>query len=212
MTCSLVAYTFIETFLEKNLAYNNKLYIPSSFQAAFKKMASNNLTIVISSLLLLQLAFTAFADNEYAPAAEQKVDVVVEGMVYCQSCKNFGTWSLSDAEPIPSAKVSVICKNQRDQVSYYKAFETDGNGYFFAEIEGFKMSHYLLEHPLQSCLVKLVSSPLENCSLLSNLNYGMYGAPLRYEKKKLMGRNYEAVIYAAGPLAFRPADCPTIHY
>lgn len=163
--------------------------------------------------MMFQLVVPSLATYENVPTAAKKVDVVVEGMVYCQSCKHFGTWSLSEAEPIPSAKVSVVCKNHRDQVSYYKAFETDGNGYFYGELEGFKLSNYLFDHPLQSCNVKLVSSPLENCSLLSNVNYGMYGAPLHFEKKTLAGRNYEAVIYTAGPLAFRPANCPpTTHY
>ncbi|KAJ0045863.1 hypothetical protein Pint_06560 [Pistacia integerrima] len=149
------------------------------------------------------------AAHENATATERKVDVVVEGMVYCQSCEHYGTWSLSEAETIASAKVSVICKNEKDQVSYYKSFQTNDNGYFYAQLEGFKMNNCLVEHPLQSCSVKLLSSPLENCSLLSNVNYGMYGASLRYERKKLFGKSYEAVIYAAGPLAFRPSNCST---
>ncbi|OMP07098.1 hypothetical protein COLO4_07629 [Corchorus olitorius] len=47
-------------------------------------------------------------------------------------------------------------------------------------------SYTLLDHPLQSCSVKLVSSPDENC------NNGIDGSPLRYE----------------GPVAFRPAPSP----
>ena len=179
-------------------------------------MVSRQLIVVISTLLLLPLAFPSVAANEYAPAkpVEKKVDVVVEGIVYCQSCDQFGTWSLTGSEPIPSAKVSVVCKNHRGQVSYYKAFEADSKGYFYAQLEGFQMSHDLLDHPLQSCKVKLVSSPNENCSLLSNVNYGMYGSPLRFKDKVLKGgRYYEAVIYTAGPLAFRPNHCPpTTHY
>lgn len=168
-------------------------------------MVSNKLLILVSSLLfLLQLAFPTLMAAEPA----KKIDVVVEGIVYCQSCEQAGTWSLSGAKPIPAAKVSVICKNQKDQVSYYKVFETDGNGYFYAQLEGFTMTQSLLEHPLQACHVKPVSSPLQNCNLLTNVNYGLYGSPLRYENKKLFGSNYEAVIYAAGPLAFRPDHCP----
>ncbi|KAL6990864.1 hypothetical protein U1Q18_008987 [Sarracenia purpurea var. burkii] len=161
------------------------------------------------SLLLLSLAFSFVAANEQVPAkaADRNVSVVVEGMVYCQSCEREGTWSLSGAEPIPAAKVSVICRDYRTRLSYYKAFETDAYGYFYADLEGFKMSHYLLDHPLTSCRVKLVSSPLESCNLFSNVNYGLNGSPLRYENKRLLGKNYEAVIYAAGPLAFGPPHC-----
>ncbi|KAF2296293.1 hypothetical protein GH714_037275 [Hevea brasiliensis] len=120
-------------------------------------------------------------ENAPTKPAEKEVDVVVE--------------------------VSVICKNHMKQVSYYKAYETDEHGYFFAQLDGFKMENNILDHPLQSCHVKLVSSPLANCSLLSNVNYGINGAPLRYENKILRGSHYEAVIYGAGPLAFRPAHC-----
>ncbi|XP_040993012.1 non-classical arabinogalactan protein 30-like [Juglans microcarpa x Juglans regia] len=167
-------------------------------------MASSQLLILLSLLMLLLLAFPSITAAEQ----EKKIDVVVEGVVYCQSCEQTGTWSLSGAKPIPAAKVSVVCKNHQDQVSYYKVFETDGNGYFYAQLKGFKMSQCLLEHPLQACHVKSVSSPLQNCNLLTNVNYGLYGFSLRYETKKLLGSNYEAVIYAAGPLAFRPDHCP----
>ncbi|GAV88079.1 Pollen_Ole_e_I domain-containing protein [Cephalotus follicularis] len=163
----------------------------------------------ISFLLLLSLAFPSVVahDNTTKPV-EKHTDLVVEGMVYRQSCDHYRTWSLSDA----SAKLSVICKNQKNQVSYYKAFKTNDEGYFYAHLAGFKMTHYLSDHPLQSCHVKLVSSPLENCSSLSNVNEALNGAPLRYENKVLKGRNHEAVIYAAGPLAFSPSQCPTNHF
>ncbi|XP_044460456.1 uncharacterized protein LOC123192053 [Mangifera indica] len=88
---------------------------------------------------------------------------------------------VEEAEPIAAAKVSVICNNEKGLVSYSKDFRTNDNGYFYAQLEG----------------------------LLSNVNDGMYGAPLRYEKKRLFGKSYEAVIFTAGPLAFRPSNCPT---
>ncbi|XP_061351757.1 non-classical arabinogalactan protein 30-like [Gastrolobium bilobum] len=169
-------------------------------------------SFIILFVLLLVVAFPNIEAGEDAPKiTEKKVDVVVEAMVYCQSCEHFGTWSLTGAKPIPSAKVSVTCKNNKGHVSYYKVFDTDKNGYLYAPLEGFKMQNYILDHPLQSCYVKLVWSPLESCSLLSNVNYALNGAPLRYENKKLHGSIYEAVIYAAGPLAFRPSDCSHIN-
>ncbi|KAK8508240.1 hypothetical protein V6N13_055683 [Hibiscus sabdariffa] len=172
-------------------------------------MATTHRAIMISFLLLLPLALAAY---ETVPQ-EKKTEVVIEGMVYCQSCDNYGSWSLSKAESIAAAKVSVVCKNQRGQVSFYKVFETDTKGYFFAELEGFKMSNSLWDHPLQSCVVKLVGSPLESCNVMSNVNYGLYGSPLRYESKMLYRKDYDVVIYAAGPLAFRPAQCPApTHY
>ena len=177
-------------------------------------MARGQLIILISTLLL-PLAFPSVFANEYAPAqpAEKKVNVVVEGMVYCQSCELFGTRSLTGAKPLPSAKVSVICKDYKGRISFYKAFEADKGGYFYGELKGYEMSHRYVEHPLQACKVKLVGSPDEKCSLLSNVNDGMYGAPLRYENKRFVSEKYETVIYAGGPLAFRPNHCPPpAHY
>ncbi|XLS64251.1 hypothetical protein HN51_024225 [Arachis hypogaea] len=167
---------------------------------------SQSMAYMIRSFLLLSTLFLILA---ITPNIEAK-DVVVEAMVYCQSCDHIGTWSLSEAKPVASAKVSITCKNYKAQVFYYKVFDTDKNGYMYAQLEGFKMKNYILDHPLHSCYVKLVWSPLETCGLLSNVNYGLTGAPLRYENKLLRGgagSNYEAVVYAAGPLAFRPSHC-----
>ncbi|CAN4102399.1 unnamed protein product [Withania somnifera] len=171
-------------------------------------MASSQLVLIV--LLLLELAFpliTAY-DNVADKSVEKTAQVVVEGMVYCQSCDNYGSWSLSGAKPIAAAKVSVICKNYMKRVSFYKAFKTDENGYLFAQLDGFKMGQSYLDHPLHSCHVKLVDSPLENCDVFTNINYGITGGRLRYLDKTLRRSNYDAVIYAAGPFAFRPAYCP----
>ncbi|KAK7276415.1 hypothetical protein RIF29_17554 [Crotalaria pallida] len=173
-------------------------------------MASRNL--VILSFLLLLVAVPYIEASEYAPRMmEKKRDVVVETLVYCQSCEHFGTWSLTGAKPIPSAKVSVTCKNHKGQVSYYKVFETDKSGYLYAPLEGFRMQDSILDHPLHSCYVKLVWSPIETCSLLSNVNDALNGAALRFKNKRLHGTRYEAVIYTAGPLAFRPSNCSQSH-
>ncbi|XP_050209217.1 non-classical arabinogalactan protein 30 [Mercurialis annua] len=174
-------------------------------------MANSHLTITIFAFLLLKLSYfpstSAYETGSIKPGLN-RVDVVVEGKVYCQSCDHFGSWSLTKAEPIPSAKISVICKNYLKQVSFYKAYQTDKNGYFYAQLDGFKIGSNILDHPLQSCKVKLVSSSIAHCSLLSNVNYGIDGAPLRFESKILRRNRYDVAVYAAGPLAFRPANCP----
>ncbi|KAL7107608.1 hypothetical protein ACP275_06G065800 [Erythranthe tilingii] len=166
------------------------------------------LTQLLPIILFLSLAAVhSTTANEPPKPAEKVLDVVVEGVVHCQSCGNYGTWALSKSKPIEGATISVICKDHRNRVSFYKACKTAKNGYFYAQLKGFVMSHSFLDHPLHACKVKLVSSPIETCNLLTNVNYGLYGAPLRYEDKKIVGTNYEAIVYAAGPLAFRPATC-----
>ncbi|XP_068667759.1 non-classical arabinogalactan protein 30-like [Aristolochia californica] len=169
-------------------------------------MAAQRLFSFPPLMFFLLLAFVTF---RYSQAAEEvAADVVVEGVVYCQSCDRYGSWSLTGAEPLPAAKVGVACKDYNGRVSYYKAFSADQHGYFYAQLQGFKMNHYYLDHPLQACKVHLLSSPHPTCNLMSNVNWGIDGSPLRYENKKLYGETYEAVIYAAGPLAFRPNKCP----
>ncbi|CAI9091760.1 OLC1v1026869C1 [Oldenlandia corymbosa var. corymbosa] len=172
-------------------------------------MASSQLKV---SMLLLSLAALACAipsdkGHNLPGKIIKEVDAVVEGLVYCQSCQHYGTWSLTRATPIANATISVLCINYRKIVIFYKAFQTDAKGYFYAELKGFKMVHPLIDHPLHSCHVKIVSSPLESCNVLTNVNYGLHGASLRYENKKLVGSSYEAVVYATGPFAFRPAQC-----
>ncbi|KAL9231447.1 hypothetical protein vseg_006677 [Gypsophila vaccaria] len=173
--------------------------------------------ILVSSVLLLALAFNA-ASAEYSVTSPpsrpytKKANVVVEGMVYCQSCDYSGTWNLDDSEPIAGAKISVICKNYRGRISYYKSFITSDEGYFYAHLDGFGMRHPFLDHPLQACAVKLVDSPLRTCDVFTNINYGIKGAALRYENKKIITENYDAIIYSAGPLAFRPEHCPPKPY
>ncbi|KNA20970.1 hypothetical protein SOVF_047140 [Spinacia oleracea] len=183
---------------------------------------ARTLNLFLLSVLFLGLPFPYASANAYEtqkssypkPYAPQKMetDVVVEGMVYCQSCKYSGSWSFEEAKPIDGAIISVICRNHRDKVSYYKAFTTSKEGYFYAQLTGFSMKNPILDHPLQACVVKLVSSPIDSCDVFTNINYGVNGAHLRFEKKKIMTKNYKAAIYAAGPLAFRPEDCTPDQY
>ncbi|KAL5974970.1 hypothetical protein ACLOJK_031646 [Asimina triloba] len=170
-------------------------------------MATKQLHYTTSLLsLLFSLAFIAFASSSEASGEAEKklLESAVEGVIYCQSCAHVGTSSLIDAKPMRSAKVGVACKDYRGRVSFYKSFETDPNGYFYAPLDGHKTEHVFLDHPLQSCTVHLLSSTETSCNVPSNLNSGLVGSPLRYEKKRL----FREELYAAGPLAFRPSNCP----
>ncbi|GAA0173605.1 hypothetical protein LIER_27185 [Lithospermum erythrorhizon] len=154
------------------------------------------------------LKYVAAKPKNYVATKPQKyVDLVVEGVVYCQSCDKRGMWSLTGAKPIEKATISVICKDHRNRVIFYNPFKTNKDGYFYAQLKGFKVTNPFLDHPLQTCKVKLVSSPLKECNVLTNVNYGLSGAPLKYQDKRLVGPHYKAIIYGAAPLAFRPAKC-----
>ncbi|MQL69225.1 hypothetical protein Taro_001489 [Colocasia esculenta] len=172
-------------------------------------MAGHQLPLLVASLLLAtQLVALAMAHPYSAPAHgahEEEVAVAVQGVVYCQSCERVGTWSLTGAKPLPSAKVSVSCIDNTNRVRFYESFKTDGNGYFYAPLQGLdlKGSPTALQ-PLRACKVRLLSSADPKCNLLTNVNYGIAGAPLREANET----SYEVLLYSAGPLAFRPAYCP----
>ncbi|CAN0909798.1 Non-classical arabinogalactan protein 30 [Linum grandiflorum] len=185
-------------------------------------MAANyNHLITASICSLFLLTVTAFPtsssteEQHYSPTPQKIISVVVvEGIVYCQKCQSPG--SLTGATPIPYARVNVNCRNQGHMMTFQKVYTADKHGYFYAQLDGYYNSRFSAggggffynPNPLQACNVKLVSSPLRACNVATDINSGPYGAALRSENKVYKYPPYETVIYAAGPLAFRPSKCP----
>ncbi|WVZ72398.1 hypothetical protein U9M48_020865 [Paspalum notatum var. saurae] len=156
----------------------------------------------------------------YTPPAahggdEKKLVVVrVEGVVLCQSCAHRGSQSLDGAAPLPGAKVTVTCRDKKNRVLAYRRPVADSNGYFHAEFGVERAGDYFSKDPSKACFVRLLSSPDAKCNLVTNINGGLEGAPVRDEGKRWTDqRGVENAVYAAGPLAFKPAMCvPTRHY
>ncbi|KAF2948551.1 hypothetical protein DAI22_01g044300 [Oryza sativa Japonica Group] len=147
------------------------------------------------------------------PAHSDKLLVKVEGMVYCQSCMQRNTHSLEGAKPLPKAEVSVICHDAKNRamVRCRRAVAND-NGYFLAELDETKVSDFYMGDPRKACYVRLRASPDIECNNPTNINYSsIEGAPLRDEGKRWADHGYYNVMYATGPLAFRPAICPPKH-
>ncbi|XP_066308360.1 non-classical arabinogalactan protein 30-like [Miscanthus floridulus] len=154
-----------------------------------------------------------------APAAhgydDKKLLVVrVEGLVVCQSCAKRGSQSLDGAAPLPGANVTVTCRDRKNRVMAYRRRVADSNGYFHAEFSVQRADGYLDKDPCGACFVRLLSSPDPKCNIVTNIHGGLEGAPLRDEGKQWTdGRGFKNVVFAAGPLAFRPRECaPTHHY
>jgi hypothetical protein len=146
---------------------------------------------------------------------DKKLVVVrVEGLVVCQSCAKRGSQSLDGAAPLPGANVTVTCRDRKNRVMAYRRRVADYNGYFHAEFGVHRADGYLDKDPRGACFVRLLSSPDPKCNILTNIHDGLEGAPLRDEGKQWTdGRGFRNVVYAAGPLAFRPRKCePTYHY
>ncbi|KAF0901266.1 hypothetical protein E2562_038838 [Oryza meyeriana var. granulata] len=147
------------------------------------------------------------------PAQCDKLLVRVEGMVYCQSCLHRDSWSLDGAKPLPRGKVSVTCRNAKNRVMECQKAVADESGYFLAEFGVTKVSDFFMGDPRKACYVRLLASPDIKCNEPTNINFGIEGAPLRDEGKRWHGEGYDYVVYATGPLAFRPAICmPKHHY
>jgi hypothetical protein len=136
------------------------------------------------------------------------VVVRVEGLVLCQSCAKCGSPSLNGAAPLPGARVTVTCRDRKNRVMAWRYPAADYNGYFHAEFGVEHAGDFFGEDPREACFVRLLSSPDAKCNVLTNINGGMGGARLRYEGKRWTdGRGIENVVYAAGPLAFKPKKC-----
>jgi hypothetical protein len=146
---------------------------------------------------------------------EKKLVVVrVEGLVLCQSCAARGSQSLDGAAPLPGAQVLVTCRDRKNRVMAYRRGVADHNGYFHAEFGVERADDFWAKDPRGACFARLLSSPDARCNGVTNVHGGMEGAPLRDEGKQWTdARGFRNVVYAAGPLAFRPGKCaPTYHY
>ncbi|RCV24782.1 hypothetical protein SETIT_5G114200v2 [Setaria italica] len=129
-------------------------------------------------------------------------------------CAKRGSPSLDGAAALPGARVTVTCRDRKNRVMAWRSPAADYNGYFLAEFGVERAGDFFGKDPREACFVRLLSSPDAKCNVVTNINGGMGGASLRDEGKRWTdGRGIENVVYAAGPLAFRPEMCaPTRHY
>jgi hypothetical protein len=136
------------------------------------------------------------------------IKVVIEGVVLCQDCSTRGTWSLFNSKAIQNAKVSVTCRDSKNRPAGFYAAETDNNGYFNCPFDVARMEDYFGGDPTKACFVRLLSSPDQGCNALTNINWGIVGAPASFDGKLFTGPDYTTVVISPGALAFRPAWCP----
>jgi hypothetical protein len=156
----------------------------------------------------------SYTSPHQAGKGDKRIRLRVEGLVMCQSCAKRGWQSLDGAAPLEGAKVTVTCRDRKNRVIAWRKAAADENGYFLAKFGVERLGDYYMGDPSKACFVRLLASPDAKCNGITNINGGMVGAQLHDEGKRWTGgEGYENVVYAAGPLAFKPSKCvPTRPY
>ncbi|KAL2475351.1 non-classical arabinogalactan protein 31-like [Abeliophyllum distichum] len=132
--------------------------------------------------------------------------VAVQGVVYCKSCHYKGIDTLMGASPLPGASVKLQCNNTKYHL--VEQATTDKNGYFFI------MPKLLTTTGSHKCKVSIVSSPLANCSVPTNLHGGAGGAILMPGTKPPVTAPHPLPfqLFTVGPFAFEPHKKLPCHY
>ncbi|RWR89154.1 non-classical arabinogalactan protein 31 [Cinnamomum micranthum f. kanehirae] len=129
--------------------------------------------------------------------------IAVQGVVFCKSCNAPGFNPFEASSPLPGAIVSLVC-NGGGKHDIVVEGKTDDKGYFFIQPEKVKT------YSAHTCKVFLTSSPWEKCKKPTNINGGVSGDSLRFEKV-LMGYKEYINLYSTGPFVFAPTSsspCP----
>lgn len=132
---------------------------------------------------------------------------IVQGQVLCQVCERMGSWSLLDAQPLVGAKVGIKCRDYRYGKIYSMSTETNYAGWYYEPIRKIDLKIHHIETPADSCTVHLISSDDQNCNVITNVNFGLTGASVRFEKTEFVGTREQSDLYSPGILAFRPKNC-----
>ncbi|MCO5598234.1 hypothetical protein L7F22_052326 [Adiantum nelumboides] len=137
----------------------------------------------------------------YLPQVVPK-SISVEGVISCQNCKYVGSDSLTKAKPIAGAKVKLACQTGPRYKSFFYATATsDANGFFLIPVPHFDFRKF---SPVDDCVVILVSSPVKECSTVTDINMGKTGGLLRPNPTFAPSEN---LMFSVGPFAFAPKQC-----
>uniref|UniRef100_A0A0D9WIY8 Uncharacterized protein n=1 Tax=Leersia perrieri TaxID=77586 RepID=A0A0D9WIY8_9ORYZ len=129
--------------------------------------------------------------------------VIVQGTIYCKSCKLSGYNRYMDASPLPNATAQLVCYG--DKVLNMTSTRSDKNGYFLVmvyKLDAFRRSR---------CRVYLGSSPSPLCATPYVPSNKWLGLTLERERVASLPKGVRGVYRAKTTLMFGPATagkCP----
>ncbi|GLT51386.1 hypothetical protein SLA2020_248010 [Shorea laevis] len=123
--------------------------------------------------------------------------VAVQGMVYSKSCEYRGVDTLWGASIAPGATVKLQCNITKNPLEV--EFKTDEHGYFFQ-----KAPNTVNIFNANNCKAFLIQSPGPKGSEPSNLNGGVSGAELKFDKVFFDNHWTTYFLYSVGPFAYEP--------
>ncbi|KAL5230760.1 hypothetical protein ABZP36_029536 [Zizania latifolia] len=129
---------------------------------------------------------------------------VVQGVIYCKSCKLSGYNPYMDASPLPNATAQLVCYG--DKVMNMTSTASDKNGYFMVmvyKLDAFRRS---------KCRVYLGSSPTPLCAAPSIPSKRWLGLTLERERVASLPKGVRGVYRPKSALMFGPGSsgkCPS---
>ncbi|XP_044962853.1 non-classical arabinogalactan protein 31-like [Hordeum vulgare subsp. vulgare] len=146
-----------------------------------------------------------------APSKPIHPVIIVQGIVYCKSCKLRGYNAGMDASPLPNATAKLVCYGSKGgyRVLNMTSTATDENGYFLA------MVYDLAMFSRRSCRVYLRTSPTPLCDAPFLPADASLGIVLKREEVKPSSPEGVRGVYSARTaLMYAPrkgAKCPAYY-
>ncbi|KAL1226263.1 Proline-rich protein 3 [Cardamine amara subsp. amara] len=142
--------------------------------------------------------YTSPVKTSYLP--KPNPDMAIEGLIFCKS--GYKTY------PIQGATVKVVCPivdsyGKLVAMVTISSYPTDLKGYFYFITYGLSQK----VKNINSCKVKLESSPFSTCKTPTNVNKGVTGAPLSSDNSKFLTRD-NVKLYTLEPFYFSNPMAP----